>query len=219
MVGVMLAACYESATTALTVQVVPAEVRWLEWPAQVATVEGESLRVVVYAPCGTPLIGVMADSGRLYVTAEEEVNLDGSCLGTTNGMYDTVLALPELSPPEPPGLFTPAPFIVTAPVRNYVTGALETASLGVIELSFRPPFQATRLVAGRARMSVDTGCAWIRPDGLPNETHLALNPPSAISEGQARAVLIGGAFAPADPPVCGRATGIQLRYAQVDVLP
>ncbi len=48
---VALAACYESATTALTVQVVPAEVRWLEWPAQVATV------------CGIAVFGVLLGLG------------------------------------------------------------------------------------------------------------------------------------------------------------
>jgi len=215
-----LAACYESATEAAPPRIQPAQVRWLEWPARVSTVVGESLRVVVYAPCGTPRIGVTSDETRIVVSAEEIVNADGSCLGLTTGIYDTMVPLPALHPAEPPSLFQPVPFAVVAPVANYVSGALEQARLGVLELTFRPPSQAVRLVAGRARMSVDTGCAWARLDGQPAEAHLIANPLPEIVVGQPpRLALIGGTFVALNPAACGRTTGIQLRYAQVDLLP
>lgn len=217
----LLAGCYESPTEPpVTTHVVAAEVRWLEWPAQVSSVVGESLRVVIYAPCGLPRLAVSASGETIMVTATEEVNLDGSCIGTGTGIYDTLLPLPALHPDEPPSLLVPVPFRVVAGMANYVTAALEPAFLGHLELTFNPPPQPRRLAAGRVRMSVDTGCAWVKIEGFESESHLVLNPLPAIVEGeQARAALIGGTYLPSEPPVCGRATGLHLRFAQVDLFP
>lgn len=214
--ALLLAACYEDAVSPLE-YARPAEVWWLEWPAQVAGAAGESLRVVVSAPCGPVNIAVTADSARLTVVAEA---LGDPALRCAVIPYDTMLPLPALAPSVAPTATQPAAFAVQARVRNYVTAAFELATLGELQLTAQPPAAAVRRAAGRAALGIDSGCAWVRPATGRDETYYLLNPPLGLGEGeQPRPALVGGDYVPVEPPQCGHATGLQLSYAQIDVLP
>lgn len=217
----LLAGCYESPVEPpVPPPARAAEIRWMEWPAELATIVGESLRVVVATPCGTGRLHVAVLNERVLITAEEVLTAAGECLDVHPPILDTMVAMPALNPDEPPQLFQPVRYAIMAAVPNPLTAVLEPALLGTMDLTFRPPFQPTRLAAGRVRMSVDTGCAWVKIEGKESESHLVLNPLPAIVEGEPpRTALIGVTFMTSQPATCGRTTGVRLRFAQVDLFP
>jgi hypothetical protein len=207
------------ATTPSLVRVVPAEVRWVEWPFQVTSVFGESLRVVVYVPCGHPRISAEVHGGTLTVSARDS-SPNGECLGVNNGMYESVTPLPDLNPDEPPELFRAVPYAVVATVRNNRTAELVPVILGQLELTFRPPFRPVRMAGGRVRLSRDgTGCSWAAPEGVLAESLFVIAAPALDSTGYPYEALLGGTFEPLEPPQCGRASGLRLSFAQVDLRP
>lgn len=211
--------CSEDATTpSLATHLVPAEVRWVEWPFQLSTVVGESLRAVVYVPCGYPHINVTVPKDSILITADDEENIDGSCLGINNGMYDTILPMPDLHPEEPPELFKVVPYFVVARTRNDPSPGLVPVILGPLELTFRPPFQPIRRVGGIIRLERDgAGCSWATPLGLLSEPYLIFNAPQLDSSGYPYEALVGGNIATPDSAICGRTSGIVLSFARVNV--
>lgn len=217
----LLAACYESPVEPpVPPPARAAEIRWVEWPAELSTIVGESLRVVVATPCGTGRLHISTLNERVLITAEEVLTAAGECLDVHPPILDTLVPMPELNPAEPPQLFQPVRYPIVAAVPNPLTAVLEPALLGTMDLTFRPPFQPRRLAAGRVRMRVETGCAWATLDGKESESHLVLNPLPAIVEGEPpRTALVGVTFAANEPATCGRTRGVLLRFAQVDLFP
>jgi hypothetical protein len=212
--------CSDGATTPALTHVDPAEVRWVEWPFQVTSALGESLRAIVYVPCGYPHVAVTSPADSILVQADDEHNADGSCLGTGNGIYDTILPLPEFHPAEPPELLKPVPYFVVARMHNFPSPGLVPVILGPLELTFRPPFEPIRRVGGLIELERDIdGCSWAMPLGLRGEPYLLINPPQLDPAGYPYQALIGGIITHLDPPVCGQAFGITLSFARVDVRP
>jgi hypothetical protein len=211
--------CSEATTPSLTV-VVPAEVRWLEWPFQVSSVVGESLRVVVYVPCGYPRIDVSTADETIEVKARDESKDDGTCLGVNTGIYDSILALPALNPREPPELFRAVPYRVIAYMHNAPSPTLVPVLLGQLELTFRPPFQPIRMVGGLARLDRDSAdCSWATPLGLLAEPYLLLNPPQLDSAGYPYEAILAGPIVSLDSLRCGQASAISLQFADVFLQP
>ena len=217
----LCASCSDSTTPPLTTTE-PAEVRWVEWPFQLTSAFGESLRTVVYVPCGDPHIDVRipADSIIVFIQAADEHNADGSCLGVSNGMYDTIMPFPEFHPAEPPELLRAVPYSVIARMQNAPSPGLVPVVLGPLELTFRPPFQPIRRVGGVVRLDRDAaGCSWAMPLGLLSDPYLVINAPQLDPAGYPYDALIGGAITPADSSTCGRTTGITIDFARVETKP
>src|SRR5262245_5564164 len=210
--------CSEATTPSSTTHLVPAEVRWVEWPFQLSTVVGESLRAVVYVPCRYPHINVSVARDSILITADDESNIDGSCLGISNGMYDTIVPMPDLHPEEPPELFKAVPYFIVVRTRNDPTPGLVPVILGPLELTFRPPFQPIRRVGGIIRLDRDgAGCSWATPLGLLSAPYLIFNAPQLDSAGYPYEALVGGNIATPDSAICGRTYGILLSFARVNV--
>lgn len=204
------------ATTPSSAHVEPAEVRWVEWPFQVTSAVGESLRAVVYVPCGHPHIDLTAAPHNIVITADDEWLPDDTCLGISNGIYDTILPLPELHPEEPPELFRAVPYSVIARMLNSPSPGLVPVVLGPLELTFRPAFQPIRRVGGLVRLERDgAGCSWAMPLGLLSNPYLVINAPELDLAGYPYDALIGGAITPTDSSMCGQTTGIALSFARV----
>lgn len=217
--AVLTVGCADATTPTLT-NVVPAEVRWLEWPFQVSTVVGESLRVMVYVPCGYPRIDIVTGDEHIEVQARDESKEDGTCLGVNTGIYDSILPLPALRPKEPPELFRAVPFSVIAHMHNAPSPLIVPVLLGQLELTFRPPFQPIRMVGGLVHLDRDSdGCSWVTPLGLLSEPYLVLNAPQLDSAGYPYEVILGGSIVSLDSLQCGRTSAISLRFADVWVQP
>lgn len=216
----LCASCSDSTTPALATTE-PAEVRWVEWPFQLTSAFGESLRTVVYVPCGYPHIDVRIPADSIFIQAADEHNADGSCLGVSNGIYDTILPFPEFHPAEPPELFRAVPYSVIARMQNAPSPGLVPVVLGPLELTFRPPFQPIRRVGGVIRLDRDAaGCSWAMPRGLLSDPYLVINAPQLDPAGYPYDALIEGAITPAPPAdssTCGRSTGITIDFARVDM--
>lgn len=220
LVGLALAACADRAVAPPDTEIIPAEVRWLEWSSQITSAAGESLRVIVYAPCGTARLQLVTEANQLRVVAEEERRRDGSCIGTGTGNVDTTLPLPPLLLREPPGLGLDAPVTVFAPFRNGVTGGVAEGFAGTLMVSLRPILPGLHHVVGRAFLTGDpaSGCLWAALEGAPDEVLATTRPPQGILPAQPVSGLLRG-FRAGPDPACGSAAGVHLLFLQLDLGP
>jgi len=199
-------------------QVLPVDVVWMDWPAEVAADDPFRTRIVVLTPCAvirafepSPTADMSAVTFAPYFVADKEVIYCGGVVPvasdfTVNWSLDTAGMAPGL----------PAPSERTYEMRTVGVGiscpacaGLNTApwsTYGVVTVrSTPPPPNGARNAAGLVMAQRDSvGCTRIRPSGLasPAAAIVLENPPDTAP--QWGGFVRGYIYQPATP-VCGEA--------------
>ena len=166
----MLAACGPD------IEVSPATVEWMEWPAEVAAATPFQVRLLVARPgCrqGAFKLGVSADESAVtfapyYLIKSQEIlcQPEAAIVDPYPGGFDTVGTVPGLAASVPRTFEMRAAAQVSAPPAPGV-GDLPVRTYGEVTVRLTSPDSSRRNGAGFATRLVDNfGCARLQPSGF-----------------------------------------------------